>query len=169
MNSKTPVARLAVEHAVPPLTRVELTFVPKRIEYWIRFGRIAEDRVLDRRRRVVSFVAGSIFAFVRWASNEHGTIISRVDILRAVSPGEAFSTVPFVRPGGDILLRITGWAKVERVLQAIDAVEALGVDPIETAPDHWRHVHNRLTAGEEPRPYTLQRHNAWLRRREVER
>lgn len=169
MNSKAPVAKSMIEHAASPLTRVELTFVPKRIEYWIRFGRIAEDRTLDRRRRVVSFAAGSVFAFVRWASNEHGTIISRVDILRAVAPGEAFSTVPFVRPGGDILLRITGWPKVESVLQAIDAVEALGVDPIETAPDHWRHVHNRLTAGEEPRPYTLQRHNAWLRRREVER
>lgn len=168
MNSNTPAVRPAIQRAAAPLTRVELTFVPKRIEYWIRFGRIAEDRTLDRRRRIVSFASGSVFAFVRWASNEHGTIISRIDILRAVSPGEPFSTVPFVRPGGDILLRIAGWAKVESVLRAIDAVEAIGVDPIEVAPDHWRHVHNRLTGGLEPRPYTLQRHNAWLRRRKVE-
>src|SRR6266542_6823085 len=123
MNSNTPAVRPAAEHAESPLTHVELTFVPKRIEYWIRFGRIAEERSLDRRRRIVSFASGSVFAFVRWASNEHGTIISRIDILRAVSPGEAFSTVPFVRPGGDILLRITGWSKVERALRAIDAVE----------------------------------------------
>lgn len=165
MNSNTPAARRAAEHAVSTVTHVELTFVPKRIEYWIRFGRVAEERTLDRRRRIVCFASNSVFAFVRWASNEHGTIISRIDILRAVSPGEAFSTVPFVRPGGDILLRVTGWAKVERALRAIDAVEAIGVDPIEAAPDHWRHVHNRLTAGGEPRLYTLQRHDAWLRRR----
>ncbi|MBI1866946.1 MAG: DUF2840 domain-containing protein [Methylocystis sp.] len=168
MNSNTPVSKPTIQRAAASLTYVELTFVPKRIEYWIRFGRIAEERILDRRRRIVSFASGTVFAFVRWASNEHGTIISRIDILRAISPGEAFSTVPFVRPGGDILLRITGWAKVERVLRAIDAVEAIGVDPIEVAPDHWRHVHNRLTAGVEPRPYTLQRHNAWLRRRRIE-
>jgi hypothetical protein len=35
----------------------------------------------------------------------------------------------FVRPGGDILLRIRGWPKVEQVLQAIDAVEALSINP----------------------------------------
>jgi Protein of unknown function (DUF2840) len=169
MKAKTSASGVTVEHSASTLTQVELTFVPKRIEYRIRFGRIAEDRILDRRRRLVSFAAGSVFAFVRWAANEHGTIISRIDILRAVSPGEPFSTVPFVRPGGDILLRLTGWAKVESALRAIDAVEAIGVDPIEASPDHWRHVHNRLTAGEEPRPYSMQRHKAWLRRRDIER
>ena len=88
--------------------------------------------------------------------------------MRAVAPGEAFSTLPFVRPGGDILLRITGWPKVERVLQAIDAMEAAGIDPVDAAPDHWRHVHNRLTAGEEPRQYTPARHSAWLLRQRAE-
>ena len=150
------------------LTHVELTWREKRIEHWIRFGNIAAEKVLDRRRRIVSFAPGSIFAFVRWAVNEYGTVISRVDIVHAVVPGEAFSTLPFVRPGGDILLRITGWPKVERVLQAIDAMEAAGIDPINAAPDHWRHVHNRLTAGEEPRPYTTTQHNAWLLRQRAE-
>ena len=150
------------------LTHVELTWREKRIEHWIRFGHIAAEKVLDRRRRVVSFAPDSIFAFVRWASNGYGTVISRVDIVRAVAPGEALSTLPFVRPGGDILLRITGWPKVERVLQAIDAMEAAGIDPINAAPDHWRHVHNRLTAGEEPRRYTAVRHSAWLLRQRAE-
>ena len=63
-----------------------------------------------------------------------------------------------MRPGGEILLRVDGWPKVERVLQAIDAVEALGIDPADAAPDHWRHVHNRLTAGDEPRAYTREQH-----------
>jgi Protein of unknown function (DUF2840) len=121
--------------------------------------------VLTRRTRIASFASGSIVAFVRWASNDFGTIISRVDILRAVAPGEPYYTLPFVRPGGEILLRIVGWPNVSRVLHAIDQVEAVGVDPADAAPDHWRHVHNRLIAGEQPRPYTSSRHNAWLIRR----
>lgn len=150
------------------LTHVELTWLEKHIEHWIRFGHIAEEKILDRRRRVVSFAPNTVFAFVRWASNDFGTVVSRVDILRTVAPGERCATVPYVRPGGDILLRVSGWPKVERVLQAIDAVEATGVDPADAAPDHWRHVHNRLTADELPRPYNRTRHQAWLRRRRVE-
>jgi hypothetical protein len=98
------------------LTHVELTWFKKRIENWIRFGRTVEDHVIDRQHRVVSFAADSIFAFVRWASNDYGTIVSRVDILRAVQPGECYSTVPFVRPGGESLLHLSGWPKVETVL-----------------------------------------------------
>ena len=47
------------------LTQVELTYVEKRIENWIRFGAVAADRILDRRRRIASFRPGSVFAFVR--------------------------------------------------------------------------------------------------------
>ena len=149
------------------LTHVELTWLKKRIENWIRFGRTVEERVIDRQHRVVSFAADSIFAFVRWASNDYGTIVSRVDILRAVQPGERYSTVPFVLPGGEILLRLSGWPKVEKVLQAIDRVETLGIDPADAAPEHWRHIHNRLFVGERPRPYTHRRHQAWLHRQNI--
>lgn len=92
----------------------------------------------------------------------------RLDIVQPVATGEAYSTLPFVRPGGELLLSIHGWPKVERVLQAIDAVEAAGVDPSDAAPDHWCHVHNRLTAGIEPRVYSVDRHRAWLQRRELQ-
>jgi hypothetical protein len=73
-----------------------------------------------------------------------------------------------VRPGGDILLRADGWPKVEQALQHIDAIDALDLDPAAIAPDHWRHVHNRMSAGHQPRAYTLARHDAWLRRRSAE-
>ncbi|NNV19123.1 MULTISPECIES: DUF2840 domain-containing protein [Brucella] len=149
------------------LTHVELTWVEKQIEYWIRFGQDVQETILDRRRRVLSFRPNTIFAFVRWASNDFGTIISRIDIVRAVEPGEAYQTLPFVRPGGDILLKIEGWPKVERVLQLIDDIEALKLDPADAAPDYWRHVHNRLTAGAEPRRYTSDQHQAWLKRRRI--
>jgi hypothetical protein len=154
------------EHA-NDLTQVELLWLKQRIENWIRFGHIAGEKVIDSNRRVVSFSPGSIFAFVRWASNDYGTVASRIDILRAVRPGERYSTVPYIRPGAEILLRLAGWPKVEKVLQAIDAVEALGIDPADAAPEHWRHVHNRLSVNEVPRRYTQSRHQAWLHRRRV--
>lgn len=149
------------------LTRVELTWVEKKIEFWIRFGHQAETQIIDRSHRIVSFRPDTVFGFVRWAANDYGTIISRIDILRAVAPGSAYQTLPFVRPGGEILLRIEGWPKVEDVLRHVDAVESLGIDPAEVDPDHWRHVGHWMNAGEAPRPYTDERHRAWLRRREI--
>jgi Protein of unknown function (DUF2840) len=152
---------------VTDLTTVELLWLEKRIENRIRFGNAVSEQVIDRRRRVLSFAPGSIFAFVRWASNDFGTVLSRVDILRAAAPGLSYSTVPWVKPGAENLLRLSGWPKVERALQLIDAVEALDIDPADVAPDYWHHVHNRLSVNEAPRPYTRARHQAWLRRRRI--
>lgn len=150
-------------------THVELTWIEKSVEHWIRFGRQSGERIVDRRRRIVSFAPGSVFGFVRWQSNDYGTVLSRIDIVRATEPGKAFQTLPFVQPGGDILLHIQGWPKVERVLQAIDAIDAVEIDPVDVPPDYWQHVHNRLTARQEPRTYTHARHSAWLKRREASR
>ncbi len=170
MNDNEP----SPQHAMPPalrrtvpLTHVELTWIEKKIEHWLRFGRRAEEKILDRRRSIASFAPNSIFAFVRWASNDYGTIISRMDIVRTVEAGVRFQTLPFVRPGGEILLRVDSWPKVERVLRAIDAIEALRIEPADVAPDYWRHLHNRLAAGHEPRAYTREQHAAWLKRRSV--
>lgn len=153
----------------PPegITTVELTWVEQETERWIRFGAPILDRVLDRRRRLLSFAAGSLFAFVRWASNDYGTTLSRLDIVRAVAPGEAYSTLPCIAPGGELLLHLGGWSKVRQGLALIDTVEDLGVDPCSAAPDYWRHAHNRLVAGHKPRAYSLARHRAWLLRREL--
>ena len=149
------------------LTHVELTWLARRVEQRIRFGRPVASLRLDQHRRHVSFAPNAIFAVVRWAGNSYGTISSEIDILRAVAPGERCTTAPFMQPGGEIFLSIKNWPKVERVLQAIDVVEALGIDPADAAPDHWRHVHNRLIVGERPRAYTLTRHRAWLKRRRI--
>lgn len=147
-------------------TRVELLHIEGRIERWIRFGQHAEEEILDRRRRALWFAPGQVFAFVRWAANDHGTAVSRVDILRAVAPSEPCITVPGVTPGGEVLLRLSGWPKVERVLHAIDAVEELGLPPEDACPDHWSHVGHRIAAGLDPRSYTAERHRAWLLREE---
>ena len=157
----------AADTLADTLTQVELIWVEKQTEHWIRFGREVREQVLDRRRRILFFPPDATFALVRWAANEHGTVLSRLDILRAVRPGAPFQTVLSITPGGDILLRVDGWPKVERALQLIDAIEAIGVDPADVSPDHWRHVHNRMAVGETPRAYTMQRHRAFLLRREI--
>jgi len=48
----------------------------------------------------------------------------------------------------------------------IDAIEALGIDPADVAPDHWSHMHNQLSVGDRPQSYTQTRHQAWLRRQQ---
>ena len=40
------------------LTHVELLWLEKRIENWIRFGHAAEEQILDKRRRILSFATG---------------------------------------------------------------------------------------------------------------
>jgi hypothetical protein len=150
-----------------PLTRVRLLWIEGKVEHWIRFGRVVHERILDRRTRVLGFRADAVFAFLRWVSNDYGTITSRIDIVRAVREDAAYSTLPGVEPGGEILLHVSGWPRVERVLQAIDQIEDTGVDPCDAAPEHWRHIHNRMAASLSPRSYSLDRHQAWLRRKEL--
>jgi hypothetical protein len=150
---------------VDALTQVELMWDEDRTERWIRFGHPVDEQIVDRRQRIFFFAPGSIFAFVRWSGNEFGTQLSRIDVLRALQPHEACTSIGFLRPGGEILMRMSGWPKVEQVLQLIDAIEQGGFDPADICPDHWRHIHNRLTAGQEPRTYTPERHALWQKRR----
>jgi hypothetical protein len=166
-HAHTPERYPTKEVTASDLTTVELLWLEKRIENRVRFGRSVSEKIVDRNRRVLSFAPSSIFAFVRWTSNDFGTVLSRVDILRAAIPGKSYSTVPWITPGGESLLRLSGWPKVERVLQLIDTVEALDIDPADAAPDYWHHVHNRLSVNETPRAYTRSRHHAWLHRRRV--
>lgn len=151
--------------SVANLTHVELTWIEKHTENWIRFGHHVADRIIDRRRRVVSFAVGSIFAFVRWQANDYGTVRSKIDIIRCVGEGDAYSTTPCVQPGGAMLLSLSGWPKVEQTFKLIDSIEASGIDPCDVAPDHWRHIHNRLAVADVPRAYSGERHRAWLLRK----
>src|SRR3546814_19814637 len=128
-------------------TEIELIWIEKRLEHWIRFGRIASERIVSRKTRIVSFRPDAIVAFVRWSANDFGTVHSRIDILRAVRPGESYPTAPFVRPGGELLLSIPGWPNVRKVLETIDRIEAEGLAACHSVPQHWRPSHHRLTAG----------------------
>ena len=149
------------------LTWVELVFDPGRRERWIRFGQAVDQRIVSRRNRFVGFRPGAVFAFVRWASNAHGTVVSRLDILQAADPRRDRIAIPGVVPGAVSLLRLNGWPRVRRALEQIDAVEAAGFAADQVAPDYWRHVHARLAVSLAPLPYTAERHRAFRLRQQV--
>jgi len=151
-----------------PRTSVDLVWRQGQVEHWLRFGRPVEEVVHDRRRRTAWFAPGALLAVVRWQGGDYGTIQSALDILVAASPGMEITTRPGVRPGAVLLAAFEGWTRVQRGLQAIDAVEAAGFAPHAIAPDYWRHVHNRITAGLPPRPYDRARHRAWRLRRRLQ-
>lgn len=150
-----------------PLTEVELIWVEKKMNIGFASGASPASASSRAERASSAFRQARSSRSSAGSPNNFGTVSSRINVICAVAPGEAYTTLPFVRPGGEVLLHIEGWSKVEQVLAAIDAVETAGVDPCDAAPDHWRHVHNRIAAGHQPRPYTMERHRAWLRRREI--
>src|SRR5260370_23989109 len=111
------------------MTEVMLIFYEGRIEHWLRFGTQDRERILDRRRRVIAFAPDEIFAFVRWEANDYGTVLSRLDILRACDAGDVISTVPGVTPGGEILLRLEVCPRGTPALDAIADLDHVGMDP----------------------------------------
>ena len=149
----------------PPLTHVTLFWREGKHEDWLKFGKPVAGKIVSRSERIESYAPGQVFGLVRWASNDYGTIRSSLDIVRAAEPGEPVTPVLQVDPGGEVLLGVHGWPKVAQVFRLIDAIEASGIDPCEVAPDHWRHIHNRMAAREVPRAYTPERHRAWLQRK----
>ncbi|MNI70796.1 hypothetical protein D3C73_1266300 [compost metagenome] len=161
---------VVVDNPPPPadlLTWVELVFDPGRTERWIRFGPAVDQRIVSRRNRFVAFRPGAVFAYVRWATNAYGTVVSRLDILQAADPSRDRIAIPGVVPGGVSLLRLNGWPRVRRALDLIDAVETGGFEPGEVAPDYWRHVHARLAASLSPLTYTAERHRAFRLRQQA--
>jgi hypothetical protein len=148
-------------------TEVDLVWWRGRVEEWLRFGQPRAEILHDRRRRTLVFAPGAVFARVRWTGGDYGTIASALEVLRAPALGEPCVTLPGMRPGGEPLVLLGGWTRVQRGLAAIDAIETAGFAPHAIAPDHWRHVHNRLTAGLQPRPYDARRHRAWRLRTRV--
>lgn len=149
----------------PQLTHVTLFWRKGEREDWLKFGKPVANRIVSRSERIESYAAGQVFGLVRWASNEYGTVRSALDIVCAVDGHEPCTPVLQVDPGGDVLLSVHGWPKVAQVFRLIDAIEAAGIDPCDVAPDHWRHIHNRMAGREVPRHYSPARHRAWLQRK----
>ena len=157
----------ATSPAPDTLTHVELIWLEKRIEHWIRFGRdVAETdprpppphpELRARQHLRLRPLGVERLRHRRLAHRHRARCRAR----------RSFSTLPFVRPGGEILLRISGWPKVERVLQAIDAVE----QPASIRRTLRPIIGGKSTTGSPPaksRGLIPRPHRAWLLRRRAE-
>lgn len=145
-----------------PLTRVALAYVDKRINLYLRFGNPARTIQLDRWRRSAVFLPASIFCRIRWESNDYGTTRWQLMVMQACTPLDAVQRIPGIQPGARILLHAEGERQVQAVLPLIDAIETLGINPIDVSPAYWRTLGNRLSAHLALPQYTTERHAAWL-------
>lgn len=142
-------------------TRVEIVFYPEHLNHWLRFGAPETQQDLDRRRSLALFRPGQVFGYVRWRANEFGTQEWRFTIVRTSEPSLLLSRIPGVDPGGEVLLLAAGNTKVKRALLQVDVLEADGFDPADVSPAYYRHVHNRITAGQPVRAYSREQHAAY--------
>ena len=154
------IANRRLPEALPSLadalTHVELTWLEKRIEHWITLRPTMSPRqILDRRRRILSFAPGSIFAFVRWACERfrHRRLAHR-HRARGRAAAKPIRRCPSCVPAARSCCASLAGPRSSACCRRSTPSRQLGVDPADAAPDHWRHVHNRLAAGDEPRPYT---------------
>lgn len=148
-----------------PLTRVALAYVDKRINLYLRFGNPARTIQVDRWRRSAVFLPASVFCRIRWESNDYGTTRWQLMVMQACTPLDAVQRIPGIHPGARLLLHAEGERQVQAVLQLIDAIEALGINPIDPSdisPAYWRTLANRLSAHLPLPAYTAERHDAWL-------
>ncbi|MBN9408182.1 DUF2840 domain-containing protein [Variovorax sp.] len=151
--------------SAPPsgdLTRVSLAYVEHRINLYLRFGNPSRTIELDRWRRVAVFAPAAMFCRIRWESNDYGTTRWQLMVLQAGTSLDALQRIPGITPGARILLHTEGESKVKAVLQRIDAIETLAVDPVDVSPAYWRTLGNRLAARLALPDYTPERHAAWL-------
>lgn len=148
----------------PTLMRVSLAFVEKRVNVWLRFGQPVRETVLDRWRRVAVFEPGAVCCRVKWIGNDYGTALWQLMVLQAPMPSDGAQRIAGVVPGARILLRADGEWQVKAVLEAIDGMETLGIDPCTAAVTYWRTIGNRLVARQPLPAYTPERHAAHLAR-----
>ena len=146
----------------PPLTRVSLAFVERRINLYLRFGHPVHELRLDRWRRCATFLPAALFCRVRWESNDYGTTRWQLMVLQACTPLDAMQRIAGIKPGARLLLCAGGERQVQAVLQQIDAIEALGIDPAATSPAYWRTLGNRLAAHLPLPAYTTERHATYI-------
>jgi len=150
-----------------PLTRVSLAYVERQFKLYLRFGEPVHTFRLDRWRRCAVFMPSSTFCRIRWQANAYGTVRWQLMVMQAATPLEAIQRIPGVQPGAHLLLHAEGEKQVRAVLERIDAIEAQGIAPTAVSIAYWRMLANRLSARLPLPDYTVQRHAAWLARKEL--
>jgi hypothetical protein len=148
----------------PVPMRISLAFVAHRVNVWLRFGQPVRETVLDRWRRVATFEPNAVCCRVKWIGNDYGTALWQLMVLQAPMPFEGAQRIAGVAPSARILLRADSEQQVKVVLEVIDAIEALGIEPSAVAATYWRTAGNRLAARQPLPDYTAERHAAHVAR-----
>ena len=143
-------------------TRVWLLDLEPWLNVWLRFGRPIEIRNVDAHRRLAVFEPDEVFGRLWGAANEHGTFEWTFVVLRAVSAGEASLRMRGVEPGAQVLLRVTTPERVKAALRIVNDIENCPVHPADASPHYWRVVGARLAVNDEPPPYSLAAHRAYV-------
>jgi hypothetical protein len=108
----------------------------------------------------VSFNPDTVFCLRRIAISDGKPIANRIDIIRAICPDEPYQKIPFIRPGGDLLLYVERAESISFVENLILTIEKTGINPADISANYWRHIHNRLYVKMTPRSYTKAQHKA---------
>ena len=144
------------------LTRVELHFGGDLFNYYIRFGEPKRREELDRRRALEFFAPDQMFGYVRWEANEYGTQDWRFWVLSAGAPHRPLCRVPGVSPGAEVLLALAGKERVHKAFEAVDAIEALEIDPADVSRSYYQHVQQRILTRLPVRTYSMDQHRVRL-------
>jgi hypothetical protein len=147
------------------LTAILLGSLPGRVAASLRFGRPWKEVQHGQELRCAYFAPGALLCRVTEEVQQR-RIHERVEVLRGPHPGERCSELVGVAPGAEILLRVTTPRDIDCVLLAMGEIECCNVRLELVSASYWRVLHNRLRAGMDPVPFSLNGHEASLRRRE---
>src|SRR5207245_1597862 len=132
------------------ITRVGLHFVRERANVWLRFGRPLRVLVVSRERRIAEFVAGQVFARIRWQGNEYGTTLLQL-LMLSIAGVMAVAAGLLWRPSLRIIYNATesaplGWYWVQPTtsLEVGDYVVAALPTPFEVMAVERRYLARRV-------------------------
>lgn len=143
-----------------PLTRVSLALVEHRIHLALRFGHPLRVLFLSTGWRSAVFQPGAAFCRTHWACLDDSSERWQLMVLQACRPWDGMRRIAGIQPGARLLLHAQGKQFVQSVLQQIDAIEALGIDPVQVSPAYWLSLDEHLAAQESLPAYTPEQHAA---------
>ena len=150
-----------------PLTSVVIGRFRAGAQTVLVFGRPRKVAQQGKDRRRLTFAPGSILCCLTFRSKAPGVGLERLDILRAVAPGERCSRIAGVTPGAEVLVRARRIADINQVRRLIAAVRADGCDPSDVSASFWVVVQNRLRARETLPAFSVLAQAAAMRRRDL--
>jgi hypothetical protein len=133
-----------------PNMRVALAHVVGKVEISLRFGQPLHEHRLDRWRSLAVFAPGAICCTVRWFGIDCGGPLWQLLVLRAPERLDAAVRVEGVAPRAQVLLRVHGEDRMQRVLALIACVEQSGVDLCALPAAYWRRLAKHLQANRAP-------------------